>query len=284
MTISLAISEKLFKLASGEQLPASQLKHTLIDELVSEGIILQRITGRTKRIMFIADTVAIHHWLFNKFGINDLSEYIQMLKKEIPTRAEMVQVSSHSKIRTGRTFKGFLVNTFMPVNATLNGVPFPIQPLAGVFTFIYDYETFTLPADMTIVGIENAESFRYIDAQQQLFNNIKPIFVSRYPQEQSKDLMRWLLSIPNPYLHFGDYDFAGINIYYQEYKQHLGDRASFFIPDNIETLLEQYGNSALYDAQKLNTPEIKDEKVQHLIKLLNQYKKGLEQEVLMINR
>jgi len=35
------------------------------------------------------------------------------------------------------------------------------------------------------------------------------LFVSRYPQTQSKDLLNWLQSIPNPYLHFGDFDLTG---------------------------------------------------------------------------
>ena len=51
-------------------------------------------------------------------------------------------------------------------------------------------------------------------------NNQKILFVCRYPQ--SNDLIKWLQSIPNRYLHFGDLDFAGINIYLNEFKKYLG--------------------------------------------------------------
>ena len=91
-----------------------------------------------------------------------------------------------------------------------------LYPTEGTFQFIYDYERFILPADITIVGIENPENFRQISQQQYLFKDIKPLFVCRYPQNQSKDLLKWLQSIPNSYLHFGDFDLAGIGIYLNE--------------------------------------------------------------------
>ncbi|MCA6071324.1 MAG: hypothetical protein LE168_02900 [Endomicrobium sp.] len=66
---------------------------------------------------------------------------------------------------------------------------------------------------------------------------MRPLFVSRYPQNQSKDLIKWLQSIPNNYLHFGDFDFAGIGIYLNEYKKYLTDKAMFLIPENIEKFI-----------------------------------------------
>ena len=76
-------------------------------------------------------------------------------------------------------------------------------------------------------------------------------------------------------------DLAGINIYYQEYKKHLGDRATFFVPENIALLLPQFGNRQLYDRQKLNDLPIDEPQVQQLIDLIHAHKKGLEQEILM---
>src|SRR5690606_17515230 len=122
----------------------------------------------------------------------------------------------------------------------------------GTFKFIYEYEKFILSPDITIVGIENPSNFRHIDKQKYLFSDIKPLFVSRYPQNQSKDLIKWLQSIPNNYLHFGDFDFAGIGIYLNEFKKHLAEKASFFVPDNIEELLKESGNKKRYDEQKIN--------------------------------
>ncbi|MEO6707066.1 MAG: hypothetical protein ABIN04_14590 [Ginsengibacter sp.] len=122
----------------------------------------------------------------------------------------------------------------------LNNERIIIEPKEGTFTFIYDYANFIPFNDITIIGIENPENLRHIQKQQKLFKNFRPLFVSRYPQ--NKDLIRWLVSIDNNYLHFGDFDFAGLNIYWNEYKKHLRERASFFLPGNIEELLLKNGN------------------------------------------
>ena len=50
-------------------------------------------------------------------------------------------------------------------------------------------------------------------AQELLSEGCVPplLLVSRYPQ--SKDLVTWLHTVPNHYVHFGDIDLAGIHIY-----------------------------------------------------------------------
>lgn len=279
--IPVAIAKKLLQLAAGAQLPASKLQHSLIAELIEEGIVLQRIAGRTKSTLHITDTAALQTWLHNRFSIADLQAYILACADEATTRAQLIQVSNDSKAAARRVFKGFLMNSYVPITCSLNGGPFIIDPQPGTFQFVYDFEQFTIPEDVTITGVENAECFRHANKLQYLFGNKRILFVSRYPQSQGKDLATWLQSIPNKYLHMGDYDFAGINIYMQEFKQYLGERASFFIPDNIESLLEQYGNRALYDQQQLNKSGSADDTLEPLVALIHKYKRGLEQEVLL---
>ena len=153
----------------------------------------------------------------NHFGIESLENYVEDLNREDLSRADAIEISSNSKVKSIRTFKGFLVNCFQPVESNLNETV-DYSPQEGTFTFIYDFENFTPSDNITIVGIENPENFRHIQKQKKLFENIQPLFVSRYPQ--SKDLVKWLQTIPNNYLHFGDFDFAGLNIYINEFKKH----------------------------------------------------------------
>lgn len=136
---------------------------------------------------------------------------------------------------------------------------------------------------MTIVSVENAENFSLISKQQYLFKGHKTLFLSRYPQNQSKDLVKWLSGIQNPHLHFGDYDFAGINIYLQEYKRHLGTRTRFFMSPDLEDLIARHGNRKIYDSQKANFTfeAIEEPEILQIIALLHKYKKGLEQEALI---
>lgn len=281
MKLPITLAEKLLLLNHGKKIAASKMKHPIISDLISEGIIHR--PGKINSTLQVVNKAQLMLYLNNRFGISSLENYIETFKKEEALRAELIVVAADSKLKSVRTFKGFLVNSFIPISATLNGKAVTIHPAEGTFDFIYDFENFIPEKTVTIVGIENPENFRHIEKQQYLFQHIQPLFVSRYPQNQSKDLMKWLQSIPNPYLHFGDFDFAGIGIYLNEFKKHLGDKAEFIIPENIEDLVRKFGNKKCYDVQKINfgLQDIKEERLLELIGLIHKEKKGLEQEVLV---
>jgi hypothetical protein len=280
MKLPISLAEKLLLLVSGERIAASKMKHPIIADLISEGIIYR--PGKINSTLQLVNKPQLLLYLNNRFSIHSLENYIETFKKEETTRAELIAIASNSKLKYVRTFKGFLVNSFIPISATLNGKSFTINPVPGAFQFIYDFEKFIPEKEVTILGIENPENFRYIEKQQYLFQNIKPLFVSRYPQNQSKDLIKWLQSVPNKYLHFGDFDFAGIGIYLNEFKKYLGNQAEFFIPENIEGFIKNFGNKKCYDIQKINfnMRDIDEEKLLELIEVIHVNKKGLEQEVL----
>lgn len=281
MKVPVHIAEKLLQLSQGESIPSSLAKHSLIDDLVLEGIIERK--GRIQKSLLLSDNKALHTYLQNNCSINDLQQYIYVSKKEEVTRSELVAATFNSKHTGVRSFKGFLVNCYSPIQATLGEKEITLNPVHGTFQFIYDFEKFTFSPHITIVGIENPSNFRHIDKQKYLFADIKPLFVSRYPQSQSKDLIKWLQSIPNNYLHFGDFDFAGIGIYLHEFKKHLSDRTTFFVPENIDKLIADFGNKKRYDEQKINfeVKSIREAKLLQLINTIHKYRKGLDQEILI---
>jgi hypothetical protein len=281
MKITIPIAEKLILLRNGDKIPASKIRHSLINEMLDNGILKKQIPGRNKALVYCLVQQPKNDFLQNHYGISDLQNYINTLNNKDVTRADLIEVSSDSKQTKVRTFKGFLINCYNPIQARINEKSIILNPTEGSFQFIYDFESFTIPKDITIVGIENPENFRYIEKQKQLFENIKPLFVSRYPQNQSKDLLKWLQSIPNNYLHFGDFDFEGINIYLSEYKKHLREKATFFVPENIEKYIEKYGNKDLYDNQKMKfkLDNINEQKLLELINIIHKHKKGFEQEL-----
>ena len=156
-----------------------------------------------------------------------------------------------------------------------------INPTEGSFAFVDDWQHFVIPEDVVVVGVENMENFRMIRKQRTLFESVlgdKPLlFVSRYPQ--STDLRQWLQTIPNHYIHFGDFDLAGINIFLTEFQKYLGDRASFLIPSDIEQRLSQ-GSSVRYNAQysKFHGFHCLDKNLQSLVDLINKYHRCYDQE------
>ena len=287
--LSLGIAKKLRLLLEGEKVPSSSLKYPIINELLVENILTRTVQGRMKGIYQLQNAKALDDFLSNRFDIHDLYSYIEALQNEEISKSGLVKASTDSKIRPVRSFKGFLVNSYEPIHAILNDKPVIIMPVDGMFQFIYDFGNLVIDKDITIVGVENAENFRHIAKQKYLFQNYKNsladrfLFVSRYPQNQNKDLLRWLKSIDNPYLHFGDFDIAGINIFLREYHHHLCSRASFFIPPGIEELIIKFGNSERYNTQStaINVKNITDKHLADLIKIIHQHKKGLDQEILI---
>ncbi len=284
MKLTLNIAEKLALMLTGAEIPASSLKQDIVLKMWEDGVLLRKSISKSKYVYFIKNKENLHNYLQTDLGINDLKKYIETSKKTDLTRSDAVEISSNSKIKNVRTFKGFLVNSYDDIHVVLNNENIVLNPVEGLFTFIYDFESFSIPENITIVGVENAENFRWISKQKHLFEDIKPLFVSRYPQNQSKDLVKWLKKISNNYLHFGDFDFAGINIFLNEYQQKLGEKAHFFIPKNIEKMIKENGNTSIYDTQIYQEPFLEgknNEYLQKLVKLIHQYKKGLEQEFLI---
>ncbi|MBK9286017.1 MAG: hypothetical protein IPM51_17105 [Sphingobacteriaceae bacterium] len=282
MRLPLPIAKKLLLLKTSREVSSSQLNRSFSSALISDGILIRKVIGRTKAKLHLQNPDLLDNYLKNKYGINDLEKYIVGLENDDITGKEAVEISNNTKIKRTRHFKGFLINSLLPFSYYLNGEPHEFQPRQGSFLFIHDYETFSIPETFTIIGIENPENFRFIERQQNLFSKFNPIFVSRYPQ--SGDLITWLKGIKNSYIHFGDFDFAGIHIYLYEFKKHLLDRANYFIPSEIKLLIQKNGNRELYNTQlrlKTSILQFNDPQVQPLIDIISDEKKGLEQQALI---
>lgn len=278
MKLTPKIARLLLRLTKGETLPASAVKSPLVSELIAENILLQK--GKHRKTISLINQHALSIFLSNQLQIQNLEEYIDALDNKESSRADFVKVATDSKTSKERAFKGFLINAYDHINATLNAKEYSISIQNGGFAFIYDYENFHIPEDITIVGVENARNFRHVQEQRYLFKDINPLFISRYPQSQHKDVISWLKTIPNRYLHFGDFDLAGIGIYLNEYKVHLQERAQFFIPSNIQGLIHQFGNRQRYNnqIQNFDVDIAKEPLLDHLLKIIETERKGLDQE------
>ncbi len=274
--ITEATIQKLHHLLSGETLPYSTLPESLREELISEQLLGVQVNG-SRRKLYMPNKKALLTYLTQRY------EELRGLRVEnnldLHTRAAQAEYSGNSKIKLIRSCPGFLVNTYHPVYALIGNTPITINPPAGTMLFISDWQRFHIEEDVVVIGVENMENFRKIELQKYLFESLgSPIlFVSRYPQ--SLDLRNWLIHIPNRYIHFGDFDIAGIHIYETEFKRFLGDRASFFIPSDIEVRLAN-GSSKRYNDQiayfRNYTPQ--DTDILPLFRLIHQYHRAYDQE------
>jgi len=281
--ISVKLAEQLIQLLEGAALPYGQLKSELVDEMVAEGILQIKLKGRSRRQVYASKSSVLTNYLNSQWGISDLRFYASNLK-DGDTRGANIAASTNSKVAGRRTFKGFLVNCITPVQATLKGRSITIKPIEGLYTYIHDFEEFKVPDNVVIIGVENGENFRYLHLQKHLFGDDCVLFVSRYPQ--SNDLVSWLGSVNNKYIHYGDFDFEGIRIFRDEFYKQLGEKACFFIPPNIEEHLSKYGNKKLYDKQYQGdtTKLALNNDLKQLLSLFHKYKRCLEQELLIVHK
>lgn len=278
-----ALIEKLMRLADGDALAASSLKGEWFRQMQEDGILVA-VTHGSRTCLRVIDATSFRHYIASQYDIRDLEKTHELLLAGSVVRASQVDVTGDSKFVSYRTFTGFLVNSYQPIEAVLNDKPLTIMPPEGTFVFIADYQHFSIPKDVTIVGVENAENFRYVERQQYLFKSYdKVIFVSRYPQTQSKDLLKWLQAIPNHYVHFGDLDLAGIAIYLNEYYRYLGNRASFLIPNDFQQRISN-GNRERYNTQlrQYGNLRAEDNRVSELLSCIHQYHRGYDQEGYLI--
>lgn len=281
MKITVSLIDKLIRLRNGESIPASQLRGEWVSELESEGVIVSSSHG-SRRVLFVPQPEAFLQALsaFDE-RLSDLDLMRDTLQTGETSRSVQASATGNSKLIAVRSCPGFPINTYESIACLLNGREMIVNPQEGSFMFISDWQSFSIPQDVVVVGIENMENFRMIRQQRALFErmigSVRFLFVSRYPQ--SSDLRSWLLSIPNRYVHFGDFDLAGISIFLTEFYAYLGDRSSFFIPSDIEQRLPN-GSLERYNAQYLKFKNIKTNipYLQHLIDTINMYHRCYDQE------
>lgn len=271
----MAISASIQALASGEQVASSKLNSKLIDELMAEGLLLVTIRGSRKSYR-ARDVETLKRHLIDKD-----EDYRLLEVSNSDSRASLAEETGNSKLLTIRSCPGFPINSYERIECLLNGKPFVVNPPEGSFLYIDKWQHFVIPEDVVVIGIENMENFRMIRQQRKLFEaetgNGRLLFVSRYPQ--STDLRSWLQGIPNRYIHFGDFDLAGINIFLTEFYQYLGSKSSFLIPSDIELRLKK-GSQKRYNDQYTKFKGIHCDipSLQALIDFINKYHRGYDQE------
>ncbi len=282
MKLTLRLIENLQRLARGENIAYSSLPRFFAESLVKEGI-LTVAYHKTKRYLMAPNPGAMCGALadYNE-ALRDL-EGARSLLSEDNSRAAQAALSGNSKTSSQRTMPGFLVNSYCSINCLLEGNSFVVEPAEGSAIYIANWQSFRPSESTLIIGIENTENFLRIREQKKLFDGClaqdEPaiLFVSRYAF--SADLMDWLASVPNRYVHFGDFDLAGVDIFLKQFKPHVGDRGSFLIPSDIESRLKQ-GSRKRYDDHYLKYANLTspDQALQHLIDLIHKYRRCYDQE------
>lgn len=281
MSLSIKQIQQLQRLLRGETIAWSSLNNDMRNTLIGDDLIIIK-TNRSRKSIYVPNAEALKMFLEQHFEELRGKDWDSDNLVSSTSRAELAVNSGNSKSKEIRSCPGFMANSYDPVYAKLNGKDIVIAPQEGTMLFVADWDHFEIPKEVLVVGIENMENFRRIREQRHLFPTDRPIlFVSRYPQ--STDLRNWLQNISNDYLHFGDYDLAGMRIFETEFHKFLGNRASFFIPADIETRISN-GSTERYNTQyaKFKSYIPKDTRLLPLYNMINHYHRCYDQEGYII--
>ena len=269
-------AQKLLRILSGEALAWTALPEWITRPLLDGNVISISANGSRKKIR-VQNPELCDKYIRDLFTCGvPIDEWIKLRSDDF-TRQDLVNKTGDSKTLKVNTLRGFMVNCVEPVDISIDKQVITLTPYTGMSIFIYHPETFRIPEDVNVVGIENVENFNNLSKLTYLFPKGKYLFVSRYPQNSA--LYEWLERIPNKYIHFGDFDLAGINIYQTEFYTRLGDRASMLIPDDIEDRIK-HGNESLFNKQynKFKSLNILDPRIKPLFDMIMRHHRCYEQE------
>ena len=215
-------------------------------------------------------------------SIEDLDYFIE--EKEPKSRDEIADNYSHTKRVESKSFNGLMVSVFDKLEVIYNEKKQYFYPLEGSGLFVHYTSKLQLDDDVIVVGVENPQVVWYINKYKHLFNKEKKYLFLCISEYKTTYQYKWLESFCGEYIHFGDFDLAGINIYLNTIVPKLkkAKSHSFLIPDNIYEIIKEKNYMVDYSNQTryLNITSKKDKDLQKLIEFIKNNKITIEQEDL----
>ncbi|KOH44850.1 DUF7281 domain-containing protein [Sunxiuqinia dokdonensis] len=279
--LPLSFARCLLRLQNGEQLNPSEIKaKSLLKQFCEDGVLQKQPVGNRRSVYFCANAEVLQNYLRIQNDVLSLEGYINEFENITSDGESSLIASKSTKTFRSGSLQGFFIKE---VNSEIRISGKIVQPQPqGIQLFIHQPEDLQISKTALVVGVENPECFLKFEKLAHLFPQKELVVIMRY---MSTSPNRWLQTISNNYLHFGDFDPAGLSIYIHEYRKQLpGHRCNYFFPPNIERLIHQYGLTQLYDQQNYllkNIDPCQYPETEQLVDVLNKYRKGLEQERLL---
>ncbi|RRD02311.1 hypothetical protein [Prevotella sp. OH937_COT-195] len=264
------VLRRLLALYNGEELTQSETQTRLFYKMKLAGVLIPATQHGTRTTFKVVSLERMKEYLLEEFSIQDLQSFHKM---QFAVDADNSGIDKQGAIVEARNTKtsymeGFFVTSVEPIDAHVGGAHLTINPPRGTYMYIYEYKVFCVPHDVLIVGVESADTFHRIHSFLNILPNKKTLFVHRYPQRA--ELTNWLKTIGNQYIHFADFDLVSIYNFQSDIFSRIGERATFFIPQNINELIER-GSRKRYDVQIENyrNQPISDMRLKPLVELIN---------------
>ena len=254
----------------------------IVEYLKLNGAVTRSQKGSRKYIDLVKEEnifLFLKNHNYNIDSIEEIDSYIEDIFDKKPSRDTIQQYHDNSKEITSKSMSGLYVSSLEKLDIKLDNNTISILPNDGLGYFFFHTQKVEISKDILIVGVENYQVVWFAKRYAKFFDKPNILFVVITPY-----MLEWISNLENEYIHFGDYDLAGVNIYLNKVLPRLSSKKySMFIPDNIEQLIEKHGNSELYKKQKqYNNLNCDDVKVNNLVDIIRKFKKGIEQEGLSL--
>lgn len=269
-------------------------KHTLYSSIRSKSFLdhlkvssVVEITGRPK-VVYVENKERLFNLIKQSgYKINTLEELKKYIKdkSKIQSRDEIVKTNDSTKSIQSKSFSGLSISVLKPLNVMLNSKEVIFPALEGTGIFIHESSTLELSKDIIVVGVENAQTAWYINRYSHIFDESQKYIFLVIKNINSSYERQWLESIENEYLHFGDYDLAGVSIYINEIIPRLKkcNKHSYLINDYIYAQIKDRGSRELFSKQIIkykNLEYFSNARVSKLISFIKDNFIALEQESL----
>ena len=254
----------------------------IVEYLKLNGAVTRSQKGSRKYIDLVKEEnifLFLKNHNYNIDSIEEIDSYIEDIFDKKPSRDTIQQYHDNSKEITSKSMSGLYVSSLEKLDIKLDNNTISILPNDGLGYFFFHTQKVEISKDILIVGVENYQVVWFAKRYAKFFDKPNILFVVITPY-----MLEWISNLENEYIHFGDYDLAGVNIYLNKVLPRLSSKKySMFIPNNIEQLIEKHGNSELYKKQKqYNNLNCDDVKVNNLVDIIRKFKKGIEQEGLSL--
>ncbi|MBP8002396.1 MAG: hypothetical protein KA314_28635 [Chloroflexi bacterium] len=134
------------------------------------------------------------------------------------------------------------------------------------------------PEKWALLLVENWEPF-YRSDYSLSDGTLVVIYLGGQVSDVTLQAIAQLAYSPSLGIHWGDYDWAGLQIYQRVHQ--LLPQVKLYVPSNIETLFARYGQYQLINQPIIIKETLPlDPQVQHVAALISQYNSGLEQEIV----
>lgn len=293
--LSLKVIEDLSNLLKEGRIQAIKMSnHRVLKDLVEESAV--KIINHRPLMYGVENPDLIYRYLSKSNNIKakslaELLEYIEFEKNEqVKSRDEIVKHKKTTKDSVSNSFYGLHIAVLKDTQIYQGKELITLKPNISGSYFLFHKLDIKIPDDTVVVGVENPQVLWLIHKYSYLFEDFEKAVFILTNDISSGYFYTWISKISNKYIHFGDFDFAGLSIYYDKIKPKLKTKETYFlVPDEIFDLIKYHGSKATYDKQLIyNVDRLKsridDEKVLKLMDFILSVKirKCLEQEYLAI--